>query len=66
MERKMKEEGKRKLEAEQWRLQLDDAKLNFLAGEKITAEQFLEITKGYGFDIHIRTKSTFQQACDRH
>lgn len=61
MEWKMKEEEKRKLEAEQWQRQLDDAKRNFLAGEKITAEQFLEITKRDGFDIHIRTKGTFNK-----
>ena len=61
MEWKMKEEEKRKLEAEQWQRQLDDAKRNFLAGEKITAKQFLEIAKRDGFDIHIRTKGTFNK-----
>lgn len=61
MEWKMKEEEKRKLEAEQWQRQLDDAKRKFLAGEKITAELFLEIAKRDGFDIHIRTKGTFNK-----
>ena len=61
MEWKMKKEEKRKLEAEQWQRQLDDAKRKFLAGEKITAELFLEIAKRDGFDIHIRTKGTFNK-----
>ena len=61
MEWKRKEEEKRKLEAEQWQRQLDDAKRKFLAGEKITAELFLEIAKRDGFDIHIRTKGTFNK-----
>lgn len=48
---------------------LDENKRKFLDGEKITAEMFLEITGRDGFDIHIRTKGTFNRhvtAIDRN
>ena len=48
---------------------LDENKRKFLSGEKITAEMFLEITGRDGFDIHIRTKGTFNRhvaAIDRN
>lgn len=45
-------------EHQQW---LDEQKQIFMDGEQITAEAFLEVTKRDGFDIHIRTKGTFNR-----
>ena len=56
-ERKAAEEKKRR-EIE-WQQKLDSCKLRFLSGEPITGEEFLEIAKRDNFDIHIRTKGTF-------
>ena len=61
MEWKRKEEEERKRKEAQWQRLLDDNKQKFLAGEKITAEMFLEITRRDGFDIHIRTKGTLNK-----
>lgn len=61
MEWKRKEEEERKRKEAQWQQLLDDNKQKFLAGEKITAEMFLEITRRDGFDIHIRTKGTLNK-----
>ena len=38
-----------------------EQKRKFLDGERITREMFLEITGRDGFDIHIRTKGTFNR-----
>ena len=39
----------------------DEQKQKFLDGERITGGMFLEITGRDGFDIHIRTKGTFNR-----
>lgn len=62
LEMKMEEEEKRRQKETEWQQLLDDNKRKFLAGEKNTAEMFLEITKRDGFDIHIRTKGTFNRS----
>ena len=41
--------------------QTDEGKKKFLDGEYIPADIFLEITKRDGFEIHIRTKGTFNR-----
>lgn len=41
---------------------LDEQKHRFLAGEKIQPEQFLELAKRDGFEIHVRTKGTFAKS----
>lgn len=61
LERKRKEELERKEKEDRWQQQLDENKQKFLSGEKITVEMFLEITGRDGFDIHIRTKGTFNR-----
>ena len=69
LERKRKEELERKEKEDRWQQLLDENKRKFLGGEKITAEMFLEITGRDGFDIHIRTKGTFNRhvtAIDRN
>ena len=69
LERKRKEEQERKEKEARWQQLLDENKRKFLSGEKITAEMFLEITGRDGFDIHIRTKGTFNRhvaAIDRN
>lgn len=69
LEQKRKEEEDRKLEEARRQQQLDENKRKFLDGEKITAKMFLEITGRDGFDIHIRTKGTFNRhvtAIDRN
>jgi len=69
LERKRKEEQEKKEKESRWHQQLDENKRKFLNGEKITAEMFLEITGRDGFDIHIRTKGTFNRhvtAIDRN
>lgn len=69
LEQKRKDEEDRKLEEARRQQQLDENKRKFLSGEKITAEMFLEITGRDGFDIHIRTKGTFNRhvaAIDRN
>ena len=61
LERKRKEELERKEKETRWQQLLNENKRKFLDGEKITAEMFLEITGRDGFDIHIRTKGTFNR-----
>lgn len=56
-ERKAAEEKKRQETERQQKL--DRCKQQFLSGELITGEEFLEIAKRDNFDIHIRTKGTF-------
>ena len=56
-----KEEEERKQREKQHQLLLDENKRKFLEGEMISGEMFLEITKRDGFDIHIRTKGTFNR-----
>ena len=41
---------------------LNDCKRRFLADEKITGAEFLDLAKRDGFDIHIRTKGTFRKS----
>ncbi len=58
--RKMEEEQKEKaLLHEQ---ELDKQKLLFINGAYIKGKSFLEIVKRDGFDIHIRTKGTFNKS----
>lgn len=61
LELEKKEEEKRKQREKQYQLLLNENKRNFLEGEMISGEMFLEITKRDGFDIHIRTKGTFNR-----
>ena len=56
-----KEEEQRKLKEVKWQQELDEGKKKFLDGEYIPADIFLEITKRDGFEIHIRTKGTFNR-----
>ena len=58
---KEKEEEKRRLKEMEWQQELDEGKKKFLDGEYIPADIFLEITKRDGFEIHIRTKGTFNR-----
>jgi len=60
-EREEKEAEERRVREEQHQLLLDEQKQKFLDGERITGEMFLEITGRDGFDIHIRTKGTFNR-----
>lgn len=69
LERKKKEEEERQQKEKQWQQHMDDNKQKFLNGEKIPGEMFLEIAQRDGFDIHIRTKGTFNKyvvGIDRH
>lgn len=61
LEEKEKEEERRRQEEAEWQQKLDKEKQRFLNGEYISANMFLEITKRDGFDIHIRTKGTFNR-----
>lgn len=56
-ERKATEEKRRQETAQQ--LKLDKCKQRFLSGDLIAGNEFLEIAKRDNFDIHIRTKGTF-------
>lgn len=60
-EQKEKEEEKRRLEEAKRQQELDNEKQKFLNGNEIAAEIFLEIAKRDGFEIHIRTKGTFNR-----
>lgn len=61
LEEKEKEEERRRQEEAEWQQELDKEKQRFLNGEYISANMFFEITKRDGFDIHIRTKGTFNR-----
>ena len=52
LELKAKEEEEQRLKEKEWQRQIDDCKQNFLNGERITANVFLEIAKRDGFEIH--------------
>lgn len=56
-----KEAEERRVREEQHQWLLDEQKQKFLDGERITGGMFLEITGRDGFDIHIRTKGTFNR-----
>lgn len=58
-ERERKAAEKKKRREIEWQQKLDSCKRRFLSGEPITGEEFLEIAKRDNFDIHIRTKGTF-------
>ena len=60
-EQKEKEAEERRVQEEQHQRLLNEQKQKFLDGERITGEMFLEITGRDGFDIHIRTKGTFNR-----
>lgn len=60
-EREEKEAEERRAREEQHQLLLNEQKQKFLDGERITGGMFLEITGRDGFDIHIRTKGTFNR-----
>ena len=60
-EREEKEAEERRAREEQHQLLLDEQTQKFLDGERITGGMFLEITGRDGFDIHIRTKGTFNR-----
>ena len=60
-EREEKEAEERRAREEQHQRLLDEQKQKFLDGERITGGMFLEITGRDGFDIHIRTKGTFNR-----
>ena len=60
-EQKEKEAEERRVQEEQHQRLLNEQKEKFLDGERITGEMFLEITGRDGFDIHIRTKGTFNR-----
>lgn len=60
-EQEEKEAEERRAREEQHQLLLDEQKQKFLDGERITGGMFLEITGRDGFDIHIRTKGTFNR-----
>ncbi len=51
----------RRVQEEQHQRLLNEQKEKFLDGERITGEMFVEITGRDGFDIHIRTKGTFNR-----
>ena len=55
------EAEERRVQEEQHQWLLNEQKRKFLDGERITGEMFLEITGRDGFDIHIRTKGTFNR-----
>lgn len=59
-EQKHREQKEKEAEEQHQRL-LNEQKQKFLDGERITGEMFLEITGRDGFDIHIRTKGTFNR-----
>ena len=68
-EREENEVEERRAREEQHQRLLDEQKEKFLDGERITGGTFLEITGRDGFDIHIRTKGTFNRhvaAIDRN
>lgn len=58
---KEKEAEERRVQEEQHQRLLNEQKEKFLDGERITGEMFVEITGRDGFDIHIRTKGTFNR-----
>lgn len=60
-EQEEKEAEERRAREEQYQRLLDEQKQKFLDGERITGGMFLEITGRDGFDIHIRTKGTFNR-----
>lgn len=60
-EQKEKEAEERRVQEEQHQRLLNEQKEKFLDGERITGEMFVEITGRDGFDIHIRTKGTFNR-----
>jgi len=60
-EQKEKEAEERRVQEEQHQRLLNEQKEKFLDGERITGEMFVEITGREGFDIHIRTKGTFNR-----
>ena len=60
-EQKEKEAEERRVQEEQHQRLLNEQKEKFLDGERITGEMLLEITGRGGFDIHIRTKGTFNR-----
>lgn len=62
LELKAKEEEEQRLKEKEWQRQIDDCKQSFLNGERIEANVFLEIAKRDGFEIHIRTKGTFNKS----
>ena len=62
LEPKAKEEEEQRLKEKEWQRQIDDCKQSFLNGERIEANVFLEIAKRDGFEIHIRTKGTFNKS----
>lgn len=62
LELKAKEEKEQRLKEKEWQRQIDDCKQSFLNGERIEANVFLEIAKRDGFEIHIRTKGTFNKS----
>lgn len=62
LELKAKEEKEQRLKEKEWQQQIDDCKQSFLNGERIEANVFLEIAKRDGFEIHIRTKGTFNKS----
>lgn len=58
-ERENKKAEEKERQETEWQRKLDKCKQQFLSGEPITGEEFLEIAKRDNFDIHIRTKGTF-------
>ena len=62
LELKAKEEEEQRLKEKEWQRQIDDCKQDFLNGERIEANVFLEIAKRDGFEIHTRTKGTFNKS----
>ena len=60
-EQEEKETEELRVREEQHQRLLDEQKQKFLDGERITGGMFLEITGRDGFDIHIRTKGTFNR-----
>lgn len=58
-ERENKKAEEKERQETEWQRKLDQCKQRFLSGEPITGEYFLEIAKRDNFDIHIRTKGTF-------
>ena len=60
-EQEEKEAEERRAREEQHQRLLDEQKQKFLDGERITGGMFLQITGRDGFDIHIRTKGTFNR-----
>lgn len=60
-EEKEQEAEKRRRKEQEYQQWLNEQKQDFMDGEKITAEAFLGITGRDGFEIHIRTKGTFNR-----